>query len=253
MTQGSVHYATVCRRIRQGWDPELARTTPNTRIREDLVGRRINNLVVTSLHGHKRFPAGASHPQWECRCDCGTTVIVDAVRLRSGSQMSCGCIARSMARDRMLIHGKTKSREHRAWASMRDRCLRPNANVYRYYGGRGITICQAWIDSFEAFLSDMGPCPAGYTIERKDHDGNYEPDNCCWIPKSEQSKNRRGCVLLEMDGRRVSIPEAAKAIGMTHWTLRRRLTSGLTLDQVRQKVSRKDYPDSTNTGHDAQP
>lgn len=74
---------------------------------------------------------------------------------------------------------------------MRDRCLREKCKEFKYYGGRGIRICQPWLDSFVIFLADMGPCPAGYTIERKNVNGNYEPDNCCWIPRAEQSKNRR--------------------------------------------------------------
>ncbi len=121
---------------------------------------------------------------------------------------------------------------------MRDRCHRKKNRIFKYYGGRGITVCQQWLD-FATFYSDMGPCPAGYTIERKDYNGNYEPGNCCWIPKSEQSQNRRNCLPVYVDGLKMSIPTAAKAIGMAHWTLRRRIASGAAVPRLQVHLPQK--------------
>jgi hypothetical protein len=80
--------------------------------------------------------------------------------------------------------------EYNAWVHLRDRCTNPNNAAYKNYGGRGIAVCERW-NSFETFLADMGPRPMGYSIERVNNDGNYEPNNCKWIPLREQTKNRR--------------------------------------------------------------
>ena len=97
-------------------------------------------------------------------------------------------------------HGAFGTREYIAWSAAKGRCFNPNDKSRVHYGARGITMCDAWSASFEAFLADMGPCPPGYTLERKDVNGNYEPDNCCWIPAADQSKNRR--VVIEARQRR---------------------------------------------------
>jgi hypothetical protein len=91
----------------------------------------------------------------------------------------------------MTKHGMTKTPTHRTWISMRRRCNELTHDQYKYYGGAGIKVCERWQDSFENFLADMGEMPEGYSIERKDVNGNYEPSNCKWIPMAEQALNRR--------------------------------------------------------------
>lgn len=91
-----------------------------------------------------------------------------------------------------MVHGKrVASPEYSSWQAMKNRCLNPKAEDYRYYGGRGITVCPQWL-GFDAFLADMGRRPTPkHTLERQDVDGNYEPGNCCWATRKEQSRNRR--------------------------------------------------------------
>jgi hypothetical protein len=125
---------------------------------------------------------------WLCQCDCGNTIVVAGVVLRIGDANSCKCLLHEGANHR--THGMSKTPEYRSWRSMKMRCLNPKARGYRFWGGRGITICDRWVSSFENFLVDMGPRPKGKTLDRfPDRDGNYEPGNCRWATSSEQAKN----------------------------------------------------------------
>ena len=119
-------------------------------------------------------------------------------------------------------HGLSQSPEHAAWRDMKSRCMNPKVKCYPRYGGRGVTVCDRWM-TFENFLADMGPRPgAGYSIERNNSDGNYEPSNCRWATKLEQSRNRRGVwtpaeddVLRRMTALGCTFPEVARAMGKT--------------------------------------
>lgn len=123
------------------------------------------------------------HTYWICRCACGNTKEVRANDLKSGNSQSCGCVK--------YKHGKTRTTEYHSWNLMKDRCFNTNCPAFNRYGGRGITVCERWRDSFENFLADMGPRPSPkHSVDRINNDEGYSPDNCRWATDTEQVRNR---------------------------------------------------------------
>ncbi len=156
-----------------------------------------------------------------CRCVCGTEKALNRNTIRYGQSLSCGCLNRDGTRK----HGMTGTSEYHIWQSMRGRCQNPNNGKYHIYGGRGITVCERW-QVFINFYADMGPKPfPKATIERKDNDGHYNPDNCSWATYGEQNKNRRryGYRILTYKGMQKPLGQWAEEYGMSISTLWARL------------------------------
>lgn len=161
----------------------------------DLTGRDFGRLTVTEFAGVQDRGPRKKQLLWRCKCSCGRTTVVSTAKLNYGWTTSCGCWQRE-ARERSkknLKHGRHNTPEYYAWTGMKQRCLNPNYHHYENWGGRGITICQRWIDSFEAFYADMGPKPSPqHSLDRfPNGDGNYEPGNCRWATAKQQANNRR--------------------------------------------------------------
>jgi hypothetical protein len=129
---------------------------------------------------------------WLCHCSCGIEVEVCSGSLKSGRTSSCGCLQKELARELHTKHGFSHTPEYNAWINMKLRCTSPKCKYYKDYGGRGIQVCERWRESFENFLSDMGKKPSPeLSIDRINNDGNYEPGNCRWATKIEQTNNRK--------------------------------------------------------------
>lgn len=163
-------------------------------LRKNLTGLRFERLTV--IHYHNTVKGFA---KWLCQCDCGNTTIVAAANLVSGNTKSCGCYNRDIATKQETTHGHTRngknggvSPEYRAWCGMKQRCLNTQNARYSDWGGRGITICEEWCNSFEAFLAHIGPKPSSKcSLDRINNDGNYEPGNVRWANGHMQRINRR--------------------------------------------------------------
>jgi hypothetical protein len=155
----------------------------------DYSGRRFGLLLVV-----ERAPNRGRWVQWRCRCDCGTEKIADAALLRTGHTQSCGCLRREVATDRMLKHGHNRANKpsptYHSWSAMIARCTNPKSSKYPDYGGRGIRVCDRWME-FANFLADMGERPPGMTLDREDNDDDYRPGNCRWTDATTQANNRR--------------------------------------------------------------
>jgi hypothetical protein len=155
----------------------------------DLTGKTFGNLTV--LHRAENIP-GNANARWLCQCSCGKQRDIGGQELRRGTAKHCGCVPI----DRYLVHGYTRNRfippEYAAWNGMLHRCFNPQCRDYPSYGGRGITVCLEWRQSFPAFLRSVGPRPSDqHSIDRINNNGSYEPDNVRWATKSQQNSNRR--------------------------------------------------------------
>jgi hypothetical protein len=195
----------------------------------NLSGKRFGKLLVLTQAASDPVRGAA----WNCQCDCGNTSVVRAKHLKGGQTRSCGCIRMALQRTKALNrkpkHGEARkanqSLEYKTWSWMLARCHNPKVRCFRNYGGRGITVCERW-RTFENFLADMGRKPPGSSIDRIDVNGNYEPSNCRWVNRAVQSNNCRSNVHIELDGRRKTMAEWAKELGMSSGTLWQRLNSG---------------------------
>lgn len=198
-----------------------------------LTGQRYGRWLVLEEAESARLRCGALMRRWKCRCACGTEKTVSQGHLVRGATNSCGCVRI----EKCTKHGfarvaKKVIPEYRIWSTMRMRCFNPNQAGYAGYGGRGISVCARW-DDFGNFLADMGRRPSPqHSIDRRNNDGNYEPDNCRWATPDIQSRNRRSNRLIEFRGEKRCLSDWARLLGVDATTLSYRAKMGKPLDQA---------------------
>lgn len=175
----------------------------------DLTGKKFGHLTVQTYAGHRKGKI-----VWDCKCDCGQTVIRDTNYITHGGEnISCGCVHHLMISQSLKTHGMSKTRMYKIWEAMKRRCDSPKADRYPHYGGRGIRYCEEW-KHFEPFMKWAKN--AGYTddmsIDRIDVNGNYCPENCRWIPMKEQCNNTRQNRYVMYNNEKLSIAQFAERI-----------------------------------------
>lgn len=196
----------------------------------DLTDQRFGRLTAIRPVGRKF----GKNFHWLCRCDCGREVEVNSSHLTAAKSrektVSCGCWSREKAAETSRItghlrrtHGASGTPEYSSYKSMLRRCYNQNYRCYELYGGRGITVCDRWRKSFGNFLDDMGPRPEGTSLDRIDNQRGYEPGNCRWASQRQQLNNTRVNVVIEHDGRRMTLAEWARETGIHPRTLGSRL------------------------------
>lgn len=201
------------------------RTPPKNRL--DLTGTVYGRLTVTS-EGERQN----KQRRWYCQCECGNTVLVLQSSLRGGLTSSCGCLHKEFVSDLKATHKLTGTPEHRAWQGMKTRCNNPNSISYPLYGGRGIKVCDRWLNDFPAFLEDMGPRPSSaHSLDRIDNSKDYEPTNCRWATDKEQGRNKRNNHYLTYNGETLTVVEWAERIGIPEKVLRHRVNRSKWTDE----------------------
>lgn len=214
---------------------------------KDHSGERFGRLLVVDI--------AKSDPErgliWNCICDCGQKKAIRGDSLRRGATTSCGClrIERAVAATKLacITHGMTKTKEYAAYLSMKERCYVEKSESYKHYGARGIVVCQRWrvSDGFADFLAKIGEAPGqDYSVDRKDVNGNYscgECDECLangwamnirWATRWEQANNRTNNHVLIFEGKRMTISEWAREIGIKSSTLMMRIRRGWSAEDA---------------------
>ena len=197
----------------------------------DLTGRRYGKLVVLNRDENNK----GRNVKWVCVCDCGSQTTVCGNDLKAGKTVSCGCLRKEGSH---RTHSMSRTRLYRIWGNMKSRCTNSNVKQYKDYGARGITVCQEWMDSFETFKE--WAMANGYseelTIDRIDVNGNYNPSNCRWITRKEQSLNRTDNHWLNYKGETKTIAEWSAITGIHRATIESRLRNGMTTEQALEKA-----------------
>ncbi len=217
----------------------------------DLVGRRFGRLVAlerTERHGKAT---------WRCRCDCGAESVVVRGNLLHGTTRSCGCLKREVtAKGAHVTHGATRGtyaqfpREYGVWRTMISRCTNPNVKRYGRYGARGIRVCERWLHDFATFFADMGPRPSPkHSIERKNTDGHYEPDNCCWATHRAQMNNTSTNRRITAFSRTLTVAEWMRETGLSRATISKRLDRGMPPEEALSRAARSARAVGTQVGN----
>lgn len=203
----------------------------------NLTGRKFGRLSVVKK---SRF-YNRKGTMWECICDCGVEIITITDRLTTGHTQSCGCLHNERKTNAAIRHGHTRKghihQDYHIWIGMKTRCLNKNSRLYKNYGGRGIKICERWLESngigFINFIADMGPRPSlSYSLERVNNNGGYNPGNCKWATNSEQANNKRTNKRIIYGGESFTVAQFSRKVNLIPSNVARSLRLGYSPEEI---------------------
>lgn len=200
----------------------------------DLSQTRVGRLLILRVAYLKNFPnCGRKHEMWECLCDCGKKVIVDKGSLTRGTTVSCGCYHREMTIKQMTTHGHSDSKLHNVWLSMRNRCTRTKDSHYKYYGGKGIAVCDEWHD-FSVFYNwaISNGWREGLTIDRIDNSKGYNPENCRIADIITQANNKTNNAKFLFQGKMMTAREISEITHINSILISERIRHGWTIENA---------------------
>lgn len=207
-----------------------------------MIGQQFGRLTVVSAAGYAK-----KVPLWLCQCSCGNMKVARDGNLKYGGTQSCGCLHKERASAAKRTHGYTvgatsggkRRPEYRVWVTMIRRCTAPNGDSFRYYGAKGVQVCDRWksgengLGGFECFIADMGDRPSSkHSIDRIKTGGNYEPGNCRWATAREQIQTRSIAKWIDWKGEHIPLTVACEREGIPYANVRQRLFQEWTLDRA---------------------
>lgn len=202
----------------------------------NLVGERFGRLeVIEKVETNER-----SENKWLCKCDCGNETFATTHSLKSGNKKSCGCIKSEMLAERNKAntkHGMSHTKLHGVWHNMKDRCYRRECEEYKRYGMRGIKVCEEWKNNFQSFYlwSIENGYKNGLTLDRKNVNGDYTPENCRWATEKEQANNRRNNKFLTNNGETKTMKQWSEEVGIPYYIVKNRVKAGLPVGKILYK------------------
>lgn len=186
-----------------------------------MIGLKFNKLTILE-YSHRLL----SKDYYKCTCDCGNIITSSYFNLKYGNTKSCGCIRKTRS-------GLSKTVEYDAWLSMIDRCVNTENKRFEDYGGRGISVCNEWLNDFERFLSDIGKRPSKlYSLDRIDNNLNYCKDNCKWSTAKEQANNRRNNITMTYNNETLNIEQWSEKLNISTTCIRKRIRSGWSIEKI---------------------
>jgi len=189
----------------------------------DIIGDKFGRATVVKYEGYTKVT---------CLCDCGNSFVTTKGNLVNNRTKSCGCIRKELSGNRNKTHGMSGTKIYRVYTTMKERCSNPNCAKFPMYGGRGITVCSRWRDSFENFYADMGDAPEGYSIDRIDNSKGYSPDNCRWASRITQANNTRTNRKYSYNGITLSVSEWSRKTGIDRVTISQRIKRGWSIESA---------------------
>lgn len=203
----------------------------------DLTSQKFGRLTVLKF-SHKIEKGNNRRYYWLCKCDCGNETIVNSASLKNGHTLSCGCLRVENLKKVIDKHNQTGSDLYYVWAQIKQRCNNKNNKRYKDYGGRGITVCNEWLNDFISFYNwamangyDENAPRGKCTIDRIDVNGNYEPSNCRWLTNKKQQNNKRNNHFVTYNNETLTVTQMAEKYNINVNTFRNRVAKGWNIDK----------------------